>query len=298
MFKDFDICQYLSELAIKSMLYEVSATPKPGLVDRNNAGAHKDMDFFTFMASSAALSDTFYQCAKAGAGFEGKALTELMNSIRPIGIQGEKRMFQATQGINTHKGLIFSLGIIVAVAAVQYGETQSLKMNVEKICDKVKEMTKGISDRELGNVSKASPSTYGEKLFQKYGVKGIRGEVESGFHTVRTHSLPILQELIKSGKSMNDTLVQVLLHLMTVTEDSNVLGRHDWEALEYVKASAKELLNMGGMFTEEGRQRLVETDREFIRKNISPGGSADLLAVTMMLYSLKKCLIPWSVCNL
>ncbi|AKL96876.1 2-(5''-triphosphoribosyl)-3'-dephosphocoenzyme-A synthase CitG [Clostridium aceticum] len=288
MFKDFDICQYLSELAIKSMLYEVSATPKPGLVDRNNAGAHKDMDFFTFMASSAALSNTFYQCAKAGTGFEGKALTELMNSIRPIGIQGEKRMFRTTQGINTHKGLIFSLGIIVAVAAVQYREAQSLKMQVEKICDKVKSMTKGISDRELGNVSKASPCTYGEKLFQKYGVKGIRGEVESGFHTVRTHSLPIFQELIKSGKNMNDTLVQVLLHLMTVTEDSNILGRHDWETLEYVKTSAREVLDRGGMFTEEGKQRIIKMDREFIDRNISPGGSADLLAVTMMFGALKN----------
>lgn len=286
--KDLEVCQYISELAIKSMLFEVSATPKPGLVDRNNAGAHTDMDFYTFMGSSAALVHTFYQCALAGFKFQGKSLNELMDSIRPIGIEGEKRMLKATKGINTHKGLIFSLGIMAAVAAVEYRETQRLQMNVEKICEKVKDMTKGISDRELGVMSKDHHLTYGKRLFERYGIKGIRGEVESGFHTVRTYGLPILQELTANGKNMNDVLVQVLLHLMTMTEDSNILGRHDWKTLDYVKASARKLLDVGGMFTEEGRQRIIEMDKAFIHRNISPGGSADLLAVTMMFYFLNN----------
>src|SRR5690554_5961831 len=106
MSKDFDVCQYISELAIKTMLFEVSTTPKPGLVDRSNSGAHKDMDFYTFMESSASLAHTFYQCALSGLEFKGKSLNELMNSLRPIGIEGEKRMYRATKGINTHKGLI------------------------------------------------------------------------------------------------------------------------------------------------------------------------------------------------
>ena len=153
------------------MLFEVSATPKPGLVDRNNSGAHKDMDFYTFVESSASLTHTFYQCALNGLKFKGKSLNELMDSIRPIGIEGEKRMFKATKGVNTHKGLIFSLGIISAAAAVEYKETQRLQMDVDKICDKVKDMTKGISDKELGGKTQKNILTYGERLFQRYGIK-------------------------------------------------------------------------------------------------------------------------------
>lgn len=286
MLENMDICQYISELAVKSMLFEVSATPKPGLVDRHNAGAHKDMNFYTFMESCAALGHTFYRCGQIGHEFQGETLKELMNALRPVGVEAEKRMFKATKGINTHKGLIFSLGIIAAAAGLQYRETQRLPLDIDELCNKIKEMTRGIVERELAVRKTDDSLTYGEKLYQRYGIKGIRGEVESGFHTVRTHALPILQQLISRDQDINDALVQVLLHLMVVTEDSNVLGRHDWETLEYVKSSARRVLAIGGIFSEEGRKKIIEMDRDFIRRNISPGGSADLLAVALMLYFL------------
>ncbi|SDJ97332.1 triphosphoribosyl-dephospho-CoA synthase CitG [Natronincola ferrireducens] len=295
MSKDFDVCEYISELALKSMLYEVSTTPKPGLVDRNNPGAHNDMDFFSFMASSGALAYTFYKCALAGLKFQGVDIKGLLHELRPIGIEGEEKMFRATKGINTHKGLIFSLGLIAAAAGLYYRETKSLPMNAGDICNRIKEMTEGISNKELGNTQEATALTYGEKLFRKYGIKGIRGEVEAGFPTVRCYGLPILRDLMKQNRNINDSLVQVLFHLMTVTEDSNVLGRHDWEALDYVKTTATEVLEMGGMFTERGKNKIIEIDKEFIKKNISPGGSADLLAVTIMFYLLEtsdEALVP------
>ncbi|WP_243109384.1 triphosphoribosyl-dephospho-CoA synthase CitG [Anaerophilus nitritogenes] len=288
MQKDFEICHYISELALKAMLFEVSATPKPGLVDRNNSGAHKDMDFYSFMASSASLVHTFYECAYEGFVFEEQDLKKLLDKIRPIGIKGENKMFCATNKVNTHKGLIFSLGIICAGSAYVYKKIQKLSMDIQEICNIIKKMSQGISQKELGDIQKRENFTYGENLFRKYGTKGIRGEVESGFLTVRKYALPIFKKLVRENKNINDVLIQVLLHLMSVTEDSNILGRHDVNTLENVQKRTKEILNIGGIFTKEGREKILHMDTEFISENISPGGSADLLAVTMMFYFLEN----------
>jgi triphosphoribosyl-dephospho-CoA synthase len=111
--------------------------------------------------------------------------------------------------------------------------------------------------------------------------------VESGFKTVLDFGLPVIKEYLKEDKCFNDVLVQVLLNLMTKTEDSNVLGRHDMEVLYYVKHCAERALKLGGAFTKEGMQFIRMLDKEFIKDNISPGGSADLLAITIMFYYLE-----------
>ncbi len=281
--------EYVGEMALKSMLYEVSATPKPGLVDRSNSGAHKDMDFFTFIDSSSALGQAFYKCALKGSQFNGNNYQELLSDIRPIGIEGEKKMFTATNGINTHKGLVFSLGIISAAAGSIYKKSKNKDIPSTLLCNRVREMTKDISKKEFKIVYEKDKLTYGEKLYLKYGVRGIRGEVESGFSTVNNFSLPIFKKLMNEGNyHINNILVQTLLYLMKETEDSNILGRHDIDILNYVKNEANKAMLLGGIFTKEGKKYIEKMDKDFIQKNISPGGSADLLAVTIMLYLLEN----------
>jgi triphosphoribosyl-dephospho-CoA synthase len=277
------LCENIARLALKSLLYEVSVTPKPGLVDRYNSGAHQDMDFFTFMASGASLSFYFYHCAVKGSEYVGRDACKLFLALRGIGQDAEKAMFKATGGVNTHKGLIFSLGIICAAAACSMIESTG-KPDVDSICKKVATMTEGLCQRELATLNKNSRLTNGEKLYRKYGLKGIRGEVESGFATVKSGSLPLLRKLKSEGhEELNDLLVQVLLYLMTVNEDTNIAARHDPSTIDYVKKYAAKVLNHGGMLATQGKQMVYEMDEEFSRRNISPGGSADLLAVTIML---------------
>ncbi|MDK2809969.1 MAG: triphosphoribosyl-dephospho-CoA synthase [Petroclostridium sp.] len=289
MTANFDICEQISQYAVESLLYEVSATPKPGLVDRRNAGAHKDMDYFTFMSSTAALAHYFYKSAVLGAEAAQKDPADLFNNLRALGIEAEKRMFEATGGVNTHKGLVFSLGIICAAAASCYFENNGSKLDCEIISSKIIKMTRGLSERELTASQNKEKMTYGEKIYKKYGIKGIRGEAESGYSTVLSTSLPVMRELVNSrAADINDILVQVLLYLMTVSEDTNVIARHDLCILEYVKEYARRALSLGGIFTEEGRKIIYEMDEDFIKKNISPGGSADLLAVTVMFYLLES----------
>lgn len=275
--------------ALRAMLYEVCAAPKPGLVDRENRGAHKDMDIFTFMNSSAALFPTMYRCALTG--FENPDIPpqELFSRIREIGLQGEEDMFSATGGINTQKGLIFALGNICAAAGRLAGRGEDL--TVKNITATVSLMVSGIVEEELKKLpdekkgfSENKPLTAGQKLFLRYGVTGIRGEVEMGFPTVIKYGLPVFSGLLNEGVTLNDAMVNTLLHIMTVSEDTNVLWRAGRQGISHMRKQAEKAIKLGGMKTREGIEAIRKMDREFIQKNISPGGSADLLAVTVMLY--------------
>lgn len=278
----------ISNISIKSILYELAASPKPGLVDRNNSGAHKDMDFFTFLTSSSVLGSYFYRCTRAGIEFQGKDYRELLKKIRPIGIKAEKEMFKATNNINTHKGMIFSLGIISAAVGSLFREARKKYYPSRKVASRVKEIGQGISD-ELKIGYNKEDLTYGERLFIKYGTKGIRGEVESGFKTVLNWSYPVFTRLVlEGGHHINDILVETLIYLIAYTEDSNILGRHSMESLIYVQNQAKKALKLGGYLSLEGKEFIEELDREFIEKNISPGGAADLLAVNIALFIIEN----------
>lgn len=283
---NLEYCNYISKLSIKALLYEVAVTPKPGLVDRNNSGAHNDMDFFTFLDSSLTLGDYFNKCTNAGISFSGDDYSNLLKDIRPIGIQAEQDMYFSTFGVNTHKGLIFSMGIIAAAAGVHFNRFNSIYIESEEISKMVKLIAKDIT-LELMDIENKENLTYGEKLYYKYGVKGIRGEVEEGFETVLKYSLPVLKDLLDDSKHINDILVQVLLHLIANTEDSNILGRHDQKTLNNAKEMATLALAKGGYLNPQGKQYIEEMDKYFIENNISPGGSADLIAVTIMLYFIE-----------
>lgn len=275
-----------AELAAKSLLYEVSATPKPGLVDRDNTGAHRDMDFYTFIESTTALTEVFYRCTYAGLTLEDRSIN-LLDYIRPIGLEGERKMFQATAGVNTHKGLIFSLGLICFACGLLTNEMG--RPSVQAVVETVRGITADISSNELEGVRDKNNTTNGEIIYRRFGIKGIRGEVEKGFPTVCKYGLPVLLKLTeKQDLNWNDCLVHVLLSIMTAAEDTNVIARHGLNTLDFVRREAMSALKLGGMKTSAGKEKIKKMDEEFINKNISPGGSADLLAVTIMFYLIDR----------
>ena len=132
------------------------------------------------------------------------------------------------------------------------------------------------------------PRSHGEKTFVRYGAKGIRGEVETGFATVRLHSLPMLEELLEEGLPWGDALVQTLLHLIVKMEDTNVLYRAGPTALRYAQKYAQHVLMHGGILSGRGRMLLCDMNRDFIARNISPGGCADMLALTVFIHFLQS----------
>ena len=270
-------------LAMESILFEVTAAPKPGLVTPYSSGAHRDMDYFTFMSSAAALHGCFDEMLRLGAAYAGQPVAQVLPPLRVCGLRHEELMFAFTKGVNTHKGMIFSMGILCAGIGWGYGKEV---ITAESACELAAQMCTGICEREFQGLEGKENLTKGEQMYVRYGCRGARGEAESGFETIRTVSLPVYRELRRQRLSMNDTLVQTLLHLIAGTNDTNIISRHDYETSVYAKEYAARAIACGGILTAEGRACIEDMEQDFIRRHISPGGSADLLAVTHFLYHL------------
>lgn len=279
------IVDFIGNTATKSLIAEVSTTPKPGLVDRISNGAHKDMNYKTFTDSANAISPYFFKMAELGFGWE-HSLPELFLAIREVGIEAEKAMYVATKNVNTHKGLIFSAGIIATAAAYVYNKSGVFDANM--IFETCVLMTHDMIENDFKKIDRLNPKTNGEKLYINHGNKGIRGEVSNGFSSVKNIALPALNYYMELKCNINLSQIQVLLLLMANIDDTNVLARHNQETLNYVQETAKNFLVSGGVFTKDGINTIWNMDKIFIEKNISSGGCADLLAITIMIYNLSK----------
>ena len=258
----------IGETAQKALLYEALTTPKPGLVDCRNTGAHQDMDLFSFAASASALRPYFEDCVRIG--IEGGAAEQLQHA----GLLAEDTMLAAARA-NTHKGAIFSLGILCC-AIGQCGETAALA----DILHRAGELGAFFLRQMEGA---ASPVTGGEKQYRDYGLTGARGEAASGFRTVLEISLPALEAALHAGKSLQEAGLSALIHLMAHVRDSNIIRRAGLDGQRWVHAQAQHLLDNG--WDESALRRL---DDECITRRISPGGSADLLAVTYFLHLMNR----------
>ncbi|ELY2781722.1 triphosphoribosyl-dephospho-CoA synthase CitG [Cronobacter turicensis] len=261
-------------LAVAALYAELNLTPKPGLVDRANSGAHRDMDHALFVASIGAIAPWLRVFYQQGAQDAGLGESEILRRLRPAGLACEQAMFSATGGVNTHKGSIFSLGLLCAAAGRLAAQGEPLTQTT--LCMTVSALTRGLVARELAHGRRAA--TAGERLYRQFGLTGARGEVESGFATVRRHVLPFWQHA--QGER---GLQQALLRLMAVNPDTNLASRGGLAGLRYVQEYASNLLARG--WDDEA---LREMDRALIARNLSPGGSADLLAVSWLLAAL-----PW-----
>ena len=271
----------VAQQAVRALLYEVTTTPKPGLVDRRNSGSHTDMDSFTFMSSAAALYPYFEACAKVGRETMDRPAPETFAALRPLGCEAEGEMLDATNGVNTHKGAVFSIGITCAALG---------RLNRAEWCDparvlqEVAAMTKGLTQQDLAAVTTENAVTAGQKLYAQYGITGIRGQVEAGLPVVLHHGLPVLENGLKLGYDINRAGCAALLEILVHSTDTNMIARSSRERQLAWVTRVKELLAQTPYPDEEA---LVELDDQFIAENLSPGGSADLLALTYLLHFFK-----------
>ena len=273
----------LTEFAMQSILYEVTCFPSLGLVSPVSSGSHDDMDFFTFLDSTVVLARYLRKFAEEGS--KDYTQREIFCKLRPIGVECEKEMFKKTKGVNTHKGMIFVIGLIQSATA--YVLTN--KMEFENIKSVIVGMTKGVSNAELDIEQKNSSGiklTHGQKVYKKYGLKGIRGEAENGFPIVFEGALSHFER--KAHLPMNDRLVDTLVYIMKYADDTTILHRHDMETLKYVKKEAINIMKLGGIESEIGKLAIENLTRKFESKRISPGGSADLLAATVLIWLIKN----------
>lgn len=274
--------QDAAKLAIRALLYEVCTTPKPGLVDCVNSGSHKDMDIFTFMNSASALFPYFETCVKIGKQTSNLPAAVTFTRLRSAGKKAEADMFSATKGINTHKGAIFSIGILCSALGRLSRNQWKMPEIILKECAVIAE---GLVDSDFSNLTKENAVTSGQKLYLQYHITGIRGQIEAGLPAVQYAGLPILKKGLANGLNMNDAGCAALLTLMVSTTDTNLIARSDITTQQKTVQTIKEILIQTPY---PDKQILEQLDQIFIEKNLSPGGSADLLAICYFLYFLES----------
>ena len=278
-----NIAEAIGEKAAKALWLEVFATPKPGLVDRENSGAHRDMDYPLFLASIEALKDYFCRCAELGMNLGredfGTVSSPYLDALRRAGLEAEKAMFSATGGVNTHKGAVFSLGILCGCLGQSAAMSRiPLKETEQKI------LQKRCAALAAALLNQTDPEdTNGAAVYRDCGCGGIREEALSGFSNAFQWGFPALKEALAEDMSLNNALVKTLLVLMTKVFDSNVVHRGGIQGLSYIRNRAAEILAQADFRTEEGLDSVRELDRQCICRNLSPGGSADLLSLSVML---------------
>ena len=240
--------------AVQSLLDEVCVTPKPGLVDRENNGSHRDMDIFTFTSSASALYPYFEACCLAGLRDRALDAETAFRRLQSLGIEAERVMRQATHSVNTHKGAIFTLGVLCA-AAGRAGDTR-----VEPWLHCCAE------------------------LAASYRSSGVRGEVADGLPSVAAYGLPALRAAREKGCSFNDQCLAALLALIAHVEDTNMVSRGGNLVARRARAEAQALIDAleSGAETRPLPMLMEAMNRDYVALNLSPGGCADLLAATLL----------------
>jgi len=281
----------IAEHADRALLTEVMLTPKPGLVDRRNCGAHRDMGLHTFLASARAIAPWWPRFVEIGYASAHVPARGSLQSARSAGVRCEQAMLRATGGANTHKGAIFSLGLLCVAAGRLLAN--GILLDQERMCSEVASICVGLVDRDLNRPGDAQ--TAGERAFRRYGLTGARGEAASGFATVRTTVLPLYERLRLDGIAEDMALLQALLHLLAVNADTNLVSRGGLAGLDFVRDYARRLLREGGALAPDGLEKMAEFDDLLIARHLSPGGAADLLGLTWFLAQFPTQDVDFSV---
>jgi triphosphoribosyl-dephospho-CoA synthase len=264
----------LAELARQALVAEAELTPKPGLVDRRGAGAHADLSLDLMRRSASAIAPFF-----AGMGTASQSMPfgrMLRTKVAAIGRAAEFAMLQVTNGSNAHKGAIWILGLLVTAAG------QGIDPNPETIAQDARVLAR-LPDR-------AQPQlvSHGDMVRACYGTTGARGEAFAGFPHVIQVGLPALRAARDSGRTETNSRLSALLNIMVRLEDTCVLYRGGTEGLAIVQKGASDVILAGGPGSVAGNQAMLRFDQELLTRNVSPGGSADLLAATLFLDALER----------
>lgn len=252
----------IAHLATQALQAELDTTPKPGLVDKDNNGAHRDMDYALMQRSIDTLHPYFVKLALLGCADTLPSHT----AIRDAGIEAEKAMLAATNGVNTHKGALFSMGLAV-VAAAHEENTDSLQATIKTLAASFPD-TNGTHGSKAKLLSKGTTA-----------IKGALDNAREGYEMLFAEWLPFYIERRKERDA--HTLHKTLLRIMCDLDDTNVIYRTDLATAEEVKQEARALLD------NFSKAALKDMDRHYTTRNISPGGAADMLSLTIFIGSIQ-----------
>lgn len=270
----------IGHLASMALQAELDTTPKPGLVDRNDNGAHCDMDHALMQRSIQALHPYFVRLAQLGFTDKQPCHDEIVN----IGIEAEREMFKATGGVNTHKGALFSIGLAaVALAGESFCRiTQAEGCGTMAYNDVNSKQIQSLSN-SIASLARLFPDTngtHGSKAKANNILKGALDNAREGYTQLFKAWLPFYIDRIAEGD--NYALHKTLLRIMCDLDDTNIVYRTSMETMQEVKTEARQMLDTSrNIVNFEAALQAMNTD--YIHRNISPGGSADMLSLVVFL---------------
>jgi triphosphoribosyl-dephospho-CoA synthase len=265
----------VARLAVGALHAELCLYPKPGLVSPVDSGSHDDMDAGTFMRSMFALRHYFRQICLAG--WDDAPFAQL----KQLGIAAEATMLKATRGINTHRGAIFSLGMLCAAAGRARAQGTPLTPPALRAAMLIR-----WSEELAAHAGAGSAPSNGLRVAARYAVSGAREEGALGLPSVFEVGLPALQAARARGASVTEERVDTLYTLMAHISDSNVYHRAGPHGAQIVRDHAEHFLAMGGTASKDWLARAIDSHQVFMRHRLSPGGAADLLAACCFVQAL------------
>lgn len=258
----------IAKLAERSLRMELDTWPKPGLVSHIDSGSHADMTAETFRQSASTLQPFFAELALAG------MLEESMPALREIGLRAERAMLEATRGVNTHRGAIFGLGLLCAAAGARAAGR----------IDGTRSLGDSVSARWGGGILDGPLwlDSHGGRALIRFGAGGARLEAYRGFPSVYQIGLAALRRGLRSlPHDPEAARVEACFALIAVLEDTNLLHRGGPLGLQFAQRAARAFLDQGGVGKPGWRKRAQAVHESFVARRLSPGGSADLLAMTL-----------------
>jgi triphosphoribosyl-dephospho-CoA synthase len=261
----------IGALAAECLRLEVNTHPKPGLVSHIDAGAHRDMDAQLLYLSADTLAPFFAQLVAAGAVGAG------LDRLREIGVAAERAMLAATDGVNTHRGAIFGLGLMAAAAG--FRDSNGISGPLGRI-------VAALWGRSLASMP-AVPESHGAGAARRYGAGGARKEAALGFPSVYGVAIPALAVGRKlAGGDAEPARVHACLALIAAVGDTNLLHRGGLEGLAFAQRLAQAFLAAGGVGQPGWRRKALRIHEMFVARHLSPGGCADLLAMALFAQAL------------
>lgn len=268
-------CLHTAMIAVSSLHAELVLFPKPGLVSPYDCGSHNDMNAGLFMRSLFALRHYFRRMVYAG------AMAAPFAVLKEMGMQAEQRMLAATGGINTHRGAIFSLGLMCAASGRCHNEARPLTS--ESIHAAI---MANWGDELLKHCTPVVASTHGIFASKLHGISGARDEAARGFPSVFSVALPQIYKSLARGGSPTEAQVDALFSLMATMTDTNIYHRGGKAGASFAREEAQRFIEQGGTLSSTWRETALECHRRFVIQRLSPGGAADLLAASWFVYRM------------
>jgi len=268
-----------ARLALRALHTELMLYPKPGLVSPRDSGSHTDMNAATFMRSLFALRHYF--AAIEAAGMDGAPFGQL----RTLGMAAEARMLAATNGINTHRGAIFSLGLLCAA----HGWLRRHGGAITPEALRAAMLARWGDDlARHRDAHSASPESNGLRAARLYGAGGAREQAAQGLPAVFDTALPALRATLARGGNLHEAHTEALFALMADLEDTNVLHRGGADGDRFVRIQARRFIALGGTANPHWRGFAHGCHILFVRRRLSPGGAADLLAAASFVHAVTE----------